>query len=276
MVRIGRYNRLTVIKLLPRGAQLDGQGLGEILLPKQYLTEDTKIGDTINVFIYLDSQDRLVATTDTPLGQVDEFVWLRVADVNAMGGFLDWGLPKDVFVPYSEQRKPLEIGKKVLARIYLDDSDRIAASTKLDSFLYDEAEGGFEVGQEVDLIVAQLSDLGRKVIVDGTHWGLIYHDEIFRELRMGQRTKAYIKRVRPDKKLEISLQAPGYQKIEGIAGQVLARLQSQDGFLPVHDKSAPALIKEQFGISKNSFKQAIGTLYKQRLISIDKDGIRLK
>ncbi len=276
MVRIGRYNRLTVIKLLPRGAQLDGQGLGEILLPKQYLTEDTKIGDTINVFIYLDSQDRLVATTDTPLGQVDEFVWLRVADVNAMGGFLDWGLPKDVFVPYSEQRKPLEIGKKVLARIYLDDSDRIAASTKLDSFLYDEAEGGFEVGQEVDLIVAQLSDLGRKVIVDGTHWGLIYHDEIFRELRMGQRTKAYIKRVRHDKKLEISLQAPGYQKIEGIAGQVLARLQSQDGFLPVHDKSAPALIKEQFGISKNSFKQAIGTLYKQRLISIDKDGIRLK
>ncbi len=274
MIRLGRFNQLTVLKQLPRGLQLDGGRDGEILLPKQYVTDDMEVGKSVNVFIYLDSEDRLIATTETPLAQVDEFAWLRVADTTRIGGFLEWGLPKDLFVPFSEQARPLDVGKKVLARVYVDDNNRLAASTKLDSFLYDEGEN-FKTGQPVDLIVAEETQLGRKVIVNHTHWGLIYHSDIHRELRKGQSLKGFVKKVRDDKKLEITLDKPGYGKVEGIAEKVLAKLEKSGGFLPLSDKSQPAEIKAAFGVSKNAFKQAIGALYKQRLIHIEADGIYL-
>ena len=274
MIRIGRFNQLTVVKRLPRGLQLDGGRIGEIFLPKQHITDAMEIGSTVNVFIYLDSEDRLIATTETPLAQVDEFAWLRVADVTKIGGFLEWGLPKDLFVPFAEQNKPLQPGKKVLARVYLDDEDRLAASLKLDSFLYDEGDG-FKQGQEVDLVVADETDLGRKVIVNHTHWGLVYHSDIHKDLRKGKKLRGYVKKVRDDKKLEISLEKPGYAKVEGIAVKVLTQLEKSGGFLPLNDKSQPADIKQAFGVSKNAFKQAIGTLYKQRIIRIESDGIHL-
>lgn len=274
MIRIGRFNQLTVLKQLPRGLQLDGGRAGEILLPKQYVTDDMVIGKQVKVFIYRDSQDRLIATTETPLAQADEFAWLRVADVTKIGGFLEWGLPKDLFVPFAEQNRPLIPGKKVLVRIYLDDEDRLAASTKLDSFLYDEGDT-FKIGQAVDLMVADETELGRKVIVNHSHWGLVYHSDIHKELRKGKTLAGYIKNVRADKKLEISLEKPGYAKVEGIAEKVLTKLKNANGFLPLNDKSQPQDIKREFGVSKNAFKQAIGTLYKQRLIKIESDGIHL-
>jgi len=274
MIRLGRFNQLTVLKQLPRGLQLDAGRDGEILLPKQYVTDEMEVGKSVNVFIYLDSEDRLIATTETPLAQVDEFAWLRVADTTRIGGFLEWGLPKDLFVPFSEQARPLDVGKKVLARVYVDDNNRLAASTKLDSFLYDEGEN-FKTGQPVDLMVAEETQLGRKVIVNHTHWGLIYHSDIHRDLRKGQALKGFVKKVRDDKKLEITLDKPGYGKVEGIAEKVLVKLEKSGGFLPLSDKSQPADIKAAFGVSKNAFKQAIGALYKQRLIRIEADGIYL-
>ena len=274
MIRVGRFNRLEVVKKLPRGLQLDGGRAGEILLPKQYTREDMSIGDQLNVFIYLDSQDRLIATTETPLAQVDEFAYLRVAERTKIGVFLEWGLPKDLFVPFSEQSKPLDPGKKVLVRVYLDDTGRLAASTKLDGFLYDHADG-FKTGDEVDLICADESDLGRKVIVNHTHWGLIYHNDIHKELRKGKRLTGFVKRLREDKKLEITLEKPGYGKVDSIAAKILKKLELEGGFLPLNDKSDPQLIKKAFGVSKNAFKQSIGALYKQRKIKIEKDGIHL-
>lgn len=274
MIRIGRFNTLTIVKRLPRGMQLDGGRIGEIFLPKQYITEDMEIGKAINVFIYLDSEDRLIATTETPLAQVDEFAYLRVAETTKIGAFLEWGLPKDLLLPFSEQQYPAEPGRKVLARVYLDDSNRLAASTRLDAFLYEEGET-FKVGQPVDLVVAEETELGRKVIINHTHWGLIYHSDIHRELRKGMSLKGYIKKVRDDKKLEVSLEKPGYAKVEGVAEKVLHKLTKAGGFIPLNDKSKPDQIKAEFGVSKNTFKQAIGALYKQRLLRIEKDGIHL-
>lgn len=274
MIRIGRFNTLTIVKKLPRGLQLDGGRIGEIFLPKQHITEDMAIGKAINVFIYLDSQDRLIATTETPLAQVDEFAYLRVAETTKIGAFLEWGLPKDLLLPFSEQQYPAEPGRKVLARVYLDDSNRLAASTRLDAFLYEDGTA-FKDGQPVDLVVAEETDLGRKVIINHSHWGLIYHSDIHRELRKGMALKGFVKKVRDDKKLEVTLEKPGYGKIEGIAEKVLHKLTKAGGFLPLNDKSKPDEIKAEFGVSKNAFKQAIGALYKQRILRIERDGIYL-
>jgi predicted RNA-binding protein (virulence factor B family) len=253
MLEIGRFNELTVLRQLPRGLQLDGGEHGEILLPKQYTTEDMKVDDTVTVFIYRNSEARLIATTQTPLAMVGDFAYLNVVDESPVGMFLDWGLPKDILVPFSEQNHRLEKGKQAIVRIYLDDADRLVASAKIDSFLHDTDEDEhYKNGDEVNIIIAGKSDLGVKVIVDSAYWGLVYHSDVFENLSRGDKKKAYIQRVREDKKLEISLKAPGFARVEGLALEVLEKLQAEDGFLPISDKSDPKKIKDVFKCSKNS------------------------
>jgi len=276
MLNVGRFNDLTVLKESTRGLELDGGKDGEILLPNQYVKEGMKAGDTLNVFIYRDSEGRLIATTKTPYAQVGDFAYLNVVDESPVGMFLDWGLPKDILVPFAEQNHRLEKGKQALVRIYLDDARRLVASAKIDSFLHDaDDEDHYKNGDEVNIIIAGKSDLGIKVIIDGAYWGLIYHSDVFEGLQRGDKKKAYIQRVREDKKLEVSLKAPGFAKVEGLALEVLEKLQAEDGFLALSDKSEPAKIKAVFKCSKNSFKQAIGVLYKARIITIEKHGITL-
>ncbi len=277
MLEIGRFNELTVVKQLPRGLQLDGGEAGEILLPKQYVTEEMEIGEPVKVFIYRDSEERLIATTQTPLAQVGDFAYLNIVDESPVGAFLDWGLPKDILVPFSEQSNRLEKGRKTLVRIYLDDKDRLTASTMLDTFLYDTDDTDFfSNGDQVQLVIAGKTDLGTKVIINGVYWGLIYESDIFQDLSRGDKMPGYIQRVRPDKKLEVSLQKPGFTRIEPLAQTVLDKLKdTEDGFIALSDKSEPQKIKREFSCSKNSFKQAIGSLYKQKMIRIEKEGIYL-
>ena len=277
MLEIGRYNELTIVKELPRGLQLDGGEAGEILLPKQYTNSDMEVGTKINVFIYRDSEERLIATTKTPMAQVGDFAYLNIVDESPVGAFLDWGLPKDILVPFSEQSNRLEKGRKVLVRIYLDDNDRLTASTKLDTFLHDTDDTGvFSNGDEVKLVIAGKTDLGTKVIINGVYWGLIYETDIFQDLSRGDKLPGFIQRVRPDKKLEVSLQKPGFTRIGPLAQTVLDKLQAtENGFIALSDKSEPQKIKREFSCSKNAFKQAIGSLYKQKIICIEKDGIYL-
>ena len=277
MLEIGRFNELTVVKQLPRGLQLDGGEAGEILLPKQYVTEEMEIGEPVKVFIYRDSEERLIATTQTPLAQVGDFAYLNIVDESPVGAFLDWGLPKDILVPFSEQSNRLEKGRKTLVRIYLDDKDRLTASTMLDTFLYDTDDTDFfSNGDQVQLVIAGKTDLGTKVIINGVYWGLIYESDIFQNLSRGDKMPGYIQRVRPDKKLEVSLQKPGFTRIEPLAQTVLDKLKdTEDGFIALSDKSEPQKIKREFSCSKNSFKQAIGSLYKQKMIRIEKEGIYL-
>lgn len=276
MIQIGRYNELTVLSQLPRGLQLDGGRYGEILLPKQYLTGDEQVGDVLEVFIYCDSEDRLIATTETPKAQVGEFAYLNVVDESRHGCFLDWGLSKDLFIPFSEQKQTLQKGRQALVRVYLDDSNRIAASARIDRFLEDTDEANaFKQGDQVTIVGADKTDLGLKVIVNGSHWGLIYTSDLFELVKRGETRQAYIKRVRDDHKLEISLRPLGFAKVEGLAAEVLEKLKAEGGFIAVSDKSSPEAIKRVFKCSKNAYKQAIGNLYKQKLILIEKEGIRL-
>lgn len=276
MLNIGRFNQLKVVRQLPRGLQLDGGKYGEILLPKQYTQEDMEVGTEVNVFIYRDSEDRLIATTQTPKAMVGDFAYLNIVDESPVGAFLDMGLPRDILVPFSEQTHRLEKGRKALVRIYLDDSERLTASTKLDTFLYDTDETkAYKASDEINIVVGPKTDLGFKVIVDGTYWGLIYHSDIFKPISRGDKLTAYVKRVREDQKIEVVLEKPGFAKVEGLAGEVLDILKSDGGYIPLSDKSAPDAIKAKFHCSKNNYKQAIGTLYKQRLIRIEKDGIYL-
>lgn len=273
MVVIGRQNRLKVNRLDETGARLEGGRLGEILLPRRYVPEPCQPGDTLDVFVYLDSEDRLIATTETPRAEVGQCAWLKVVAVTPVGAFLDWGLPKDLLVPFAEQTRPMEAGRSYLVRLFVDNTHRIAASARIDRFLQDEAEG-LAAGQKVSLIIADRTDLGVKAIVDHRYWGLIYHDNLFRNVRKGQTLAGYIKRIRDDGKLELSLDQPGYGKVDPVAEKILASLDEAGGFLPLNDKSPPERISAQFHISKGVFKQAIGALFKRRLIRIEKDGIR--
>lgn len=276
MVNLGRFNKLKVVRQLPRGVQLDGGRVGEILLPKQYIKTPLEVGEEVNVFIYRDSEDRFIATTQTPKAQVGDFAFLNVTDVTKIGAFVDWGLPKDLLVPFAEQHGKLTKGRQALVRIYVDDSNRLAASAKIDSFLYDTDDNEhFKTGEQVDLVIAGATDLGVKVIVNNAYWGLIYHSDVFEKLHRGDRIQGYVKRVRPDKKIEISIQAPGFNKALHLSEKVMHKLEQADGFLPLNDKSSPDEIKSMFKCSKSAFKQAIGHLYKERKIRIEKNGIYL-
>ena len=275
MVEIGKYNTLKIVKDLDFGVYLDGGDDLEILLPARYVPRNVKPGDEVEVFIYHDNEGRIIATTAKPLAVVGEFQWMECKSVNDMGAFLEWGLMKDLLVPFREQKMPMREGKWYLVYVHLDHvTKRIVASARVDKFL-DNVPPVYEFNQEVDLLVADETEIGYKVIINNLHWGLVYHNEIYRRLERGEHLKGYIKEVREDEKIDVSLTRLGYEKVEGIAGIILDALKVQNGFLPVHDKSPADEIYSLFGCSKKSFKQAIGALYKKKLISIEPTGIRL-
>lgn len=275
MVEIGKYNTLKIVKDLDFGVYLDGGDDLEILLPARYVPRNVKPGDEVEVFIYHDNEGRIIATTAKPLAIVGEFQWMECKSVNDMGAFLEWGLMKDLLVPFREQKMPMREGKWYLVYVHLDHvTKRIVASARVDKFL-DNVPPVYEFNQEVDLLVADETEIGYKVIINNLHWGLVYHNEIYRRLERGEHLKGYIKEVREDEKIDVSLTRLGYEKVEGIAGIILDALKVQNGFLPVHDKSPAEEIYSLFGCSKKNFKQAIGALYKKKLISIEPAGIRL-
>lgn len=276
MVKIGRVCTLEVVKFTESGAYLDGGPYGEILLPNRYVSVHLKAGQDVDVFISFDSEDRLVATTDFPLAMVGEFAFLKVIDVNKMGAFLDWGLPKDLFVPFREQANPMGKGKRYLVRIYVDPkTGRIAASSKINKFLNQESPD-YAVGQEVDLLIAFVTDLGYKAIINQNHMGVLYANEVFKNLKIGEALKGYIKKIRPDGKIDLSLEIQGYKKVDPVAERILDKLKAEGGFLPCNDKSSPEYIQNLFGISKKTFKQAIGSLYKNQMIRIEDTGLFLQ
>lgn len=275
MAAIGQWNELEVVKTVDFGIYLDGGPHGEILMPKRYVPEQYEIGDQLNVFVYLDSEDRLIATSETPKAVVGEFALLKVVSTTSIGAFLDWGLPKDLLVPFREQQQKMEAGHSYLVYIYLDDeSQRIVATSKLNKCL-NNIPVDYEVGEEVDLIIANQTDLGFNAIVDNSHWGMIFKNEIFQPLKTGQKLKGFIKNIREDEKIDLALQKEGYEKIDDISQTILNKLAANNGFLAMNDKSDPELIRQTFQISKKNFKKAIGALYKQRLISFENDGIKL-
>lgn len=275
MAAIGLMNELEIVKTVDFGIYLDGGPHGEILMPKRYVPEDSKPGDILNVFIYLDSEDRLIATSETPKAMVGQFALLKVISVNSVGAFLDWGLPKDLLVPFREQQQRMEAGHSYLVYVYLDDeSQRIVATSKLDKCV-NNIPIDYELGEEVDLLIAGQTDLGYKAIIDNSHWGMIFKNEVFQNLKTGDQLKGFIKNIREDEKIDLSLQKEGYEKIEDLSKNILNRLAANNGFLALTDKSSPEQIKHTFQISKKNFKKAIGALYKQRLINIEDDGIRL-
>ncbi|MEG1643428.1 MAG: S1-like domain-containing RNA-binding protein [Bacteroidales bacterium] len=275
MAEVGKYNKLKVVKELEFGLYLDGEALGEILLPRRYVPEDTKPGDELEVFLYFDSEDRIIATTLKPYATVGEFAYLDVASTNRIGAFLDWGLPKDLLVPFREQRLEMQEGKYYIVYIYLDDeSGRIAASAKIDKFL-DNTPVEYSFNQQVDILIVQQTDLGFKVVVNNQHSGMIYTNEIFTTVNKGDRLKAYVKHIREDEKLDISLQELGYDGIDGLSRTVMQKIESAGGRLMLSDKSSSEEIAAIFGCSKKSYKKAIGALYKERIIKINPDSIEL-
>lgn len=277
MALVGRYNSLQVVKHTNFGLYLDGEQEGEILLPNRYIPKDvpSEDEDWLNVFIYLDSDDKLIATTEKPKVQVGEFASLKVVEVNSIGVFLDWGLPKDLLLPYSEEKRQLNAGDYCVVHVYLDKhTRRITATTRLDRYL-DKTAAKYTVGQEVDLLVAEATDMGFKAIINNKHWGLIHKNEVFKFLRPGKQEKGFIKELRSDGKISLSLQPVGEQAASSLSDKILAKLKESNGTLAVSDKSDPALISSLFGVSKGNFKKAIGALYKQGRIVIHADRIEL-
>ena len=275
MVDIGRINKLKVVREKEIGFYLDGDDLGEILLPRYDSRKRFDVDEIVEVFIYFDSEDRIIATTKIPKIQVGEIANLKVVSVSSFGTFLDWGLPKDLFVPFKEQKHKMIEGKEYLVYAYYDaSSHRIAASSRLEKHLEIE-NTDFVEDQEVDLIIINETDLGYKAIINETHIGVLYKNELFQKIVYGQRINGYIKKIRKDGKIDLILEKPGPKKIDGISQLILDKLNENNGFLPVTDKSSPEAISELFGISKKSYKKAIGALYKRKHISLEKTGIKL-
>ncbi len=275
MVEIGRINTLDINRETENGVYLDGQELGEILMPQKFVTPEDKEAGYATVFVYTDSEDRLVATTETPIAMAGEFAVLKVVATTKFGAFLDWGLPKDLLVPFGEQKADMEEGRSYLVYIYLDlQTNRIVASAKLDKFL-DNTPPEYETGDEVDLIITDETDLGYKAVVNMEHWGMLYKNQVYKPLSKGDRLKGYVNKVREDEKIDLLLEKPGYEKVDAISQKILNELKENHGFMAVSDKSSPEMIKAMFGISKKNFKKAIGGLYRKRLIRFESDGIRL-
>jgi len=275
MAEIGKINNMQVVKSLDHGIYLDGGDLGEILMPSRYVPEDCQVGDALDVFIYLDSADLLLATTETPYVMVGECAYLKVVDVNQTGAFMDWGLPKDLLVPYGEQISPLKIGLSYTVLAYLDENtNRIAATQKLDSHLSEEAQY-FKPGQAVDILIFGKTELGYKAIINNTHIGLIYKNEVFQTLTHGEKLKGFIKAIREDRKIDLCLQLPGKDARDDLNTRILDHLKKNDGESTLTDKSSPDDIYQCFAVSKKNYKKAIGTLYKKRLIRIEDAKITL-
>jgi predicted RNA-binding protein (virulence factor B family) len=276
MAQIGRRNSLPVLHSTPHGVYLDGGELGEILLPNRYIPKGTSLGDVLDVFIYRDSEDRLVATTEKPLATVGEFATLEVVSVNRqIGAFLNWGLPKDLLLPFREQAEKVAIGEKVVAYIMLDPkTDRIIATTRLNRHLSRERPP-FRPSQAVSLLITARTPLGYNAIIEGTHAGLLYHSNIGAPLQVGQRVSGFISAIHPGGKIDLSLDASGYQRVASLTDRILDALKNNQGRLPFDDDSPPEVIRSQFDASKKAFKQALGALYRQRRIRFTRPGIEL-
>ena len=274
-VILGKYNQLEVVKEVDFGVYLDGGDDGEILLPSRYVPEGCKPGDVLNVFIYLDNEERLIATTLQPKVQVGEFACLEVAWINEYGAFLDWGLMKDLFVPFREQKMKMQKGRSYVVHAHVDEeSYRIMASAKVERYLSKE-KPDYQPGQEVEIMIWQRTDLGYKAIVENQYSGLIYQGEIFKFLEPGMKLTAYIRQVREDGKIDLTLQKDGQKKVEDFSEVLLQFIKDQGGHTLLNDKSAAEDIYEAFGVSKKTFKKAVGDLYKKRLIVLEEGGIRL-
>lgn len=275
MAETGKYANLRVMREVDFGLYLDGENLGDILLPIKEAPPGTKPEDVIEVFIYRDSEDRIIATSREPYAIVDEFAVLQVASVDKVGAWLDWGLIKHLLVPFREQKQDMEEAKSYLVYVYLDkDSDRIVASSKLDKFL-DNVPPEYEEGQEVDVLITNKSDIGYNAVINNLHTGLIYANEVFQKLNRGQRLKAYVKKVREDDKIDITLQKLGYEHIDEFTKKIVDSLNQNNGEMELTDKSSPDDIYKLLEMSKKNFKKAVGSLYKARQITIENDRIKL-
>lgn len=275
-IKIGDYNELEVKKMVDFGLYLDGGEAGEILLPARYITESVEPGDVMRVFVYTDSEDRLIATTEHPFARVGEFAYLQAVEVNKVGAFLDWGLPKDLLVPYREQKVTMRRGCQYLVYLYLDDAtNRVAASAKIDKFLGNVIPE-YKVRDHVDALVIGHDELGYRVIVDNLHRGLIYENEVYQPLEVGAHYEACVKRVRPDGKIDVTLNERVGVRIAPLEEQIIRLISSApDGELRLTDKSSPEAIKQTLQCSKKDFKRAVGALYKARRISLSPTGLRL-
>lgn len=274
-LELGKYNTLKVVKEVDFGVYLDGGEEGEILLPTRYVPEGLKVDDEIEVFIYLDIDERTIATTLHPYAQVGEFAYLEVSWVNEFGAFLDWGLMKDLFVPFREQKMKMEKGRSYIVYVMIDEeSYRIMGTAKVEKHLSKDFPP-YKHGQEVDMLVWQKTELGFKVIIENKFAGLIYANEIFQPLETGMKLRGYIKNVREDGKIDVTLQREGMRNVEDFAQTLLNYLKENNGFTNIHDKSDPQDIYETFGVSKKTFKKGVGDLYKKHLIQISEDGISL-
>ena len=266
MVEVGRFNKLEVVKEVDFGVYLDGDDLGTILLPARYVPEDCEIGDWLNVFLYFDSEDLLIATTETPKVEVGRCEMLKVIDINNAGAFMDWGLPKDLLVPYSEQDKPMEEGYSYVVYVFHDkDSDRIAASTRLQNHLEEESVW-LKPRQAVDLLIAGRTDLGYKAVINDKFLGLIFRGDAFRPLRIGERLPGFIKSIRSDGKIDLVISQATLQGDHDLGEQIIQHLQASGGQSTLTDKSAPEEIYAAFKVSKKKYKQALGTLYKSKRV----------
>lgn len=275
-IKLGDFNSLRVVKRVDFGIYLDGGEEGEILLPTRYVPEEVSIGDELEVFIYLDQDERLIATTEKPLAKVGDFAYLEVKWVNEYGAFLGWGLMKDLFCPFREQKKRMVLGQSYIVHVHIDEeSYRIVASAKVERYLSEE-HPHYRHGDEVDLLIWQKTDLGFKVIVDNQYQGLVYDSQIFRELHGGDRLRGYVSAVRPDGKVDIALQKHGRAQTLDFSERLHEYLFEHDGYCPFTDKSDAEAIYSEFHVSKKVFKRAVGDLYKRRLITLAPDGIELK
>ncbi|WP_276134388.1 S1 RNA-binding domain-containing protein [Polluticoccus soli] len=275
MAEIGRFNNLRVIKQLDFGVYLDGGEGEEILLPKRFVPKGVKDGDEIEVFLYHDSENRIIATTQKPKAIVDEIAMMEVVDTSKHGAFLDWGLMKDLFVPLSQQELRMQPGQYHLVRLYLDEqTGRIAATARISRFLSNH-DLTVKENDSVELLVYQKTDIGYKVIINNKHLGVLHYNEVFRDLEIGDKEKGFIKTIREDNKIDVSLGERGYSRVEGEAEKILRLLKENDGYLPYHDKSDPEDIYDFFGMSKKTFKMTIGALYKQKQIELTQTGIKL-
>lgn len=276
MIQLGKYNKLITTRQTDNGIYLrdleDGE---EVLLPNAYVPEEVEFEREMDVFVYLDSEERPVATTLKPKAVVGDFAYLQVKEISEYGAFLDWGLLKDLFVPFREQLHPLDIGEYYIVYVYLDeDTERLAASTRLNRYFQTDPIT-VEEGQEVDLLIGHETDLGVNVVINNEHRGLVYHNDIFKNIKAGDRTKGYIKLIRPDGKIDVSLRKSGFVLVDKSSQIILDKLKENDGYLALHDKSKPEEIQKALEMSKKTFKKAIGGLYKQKRIVIEDKGIRL-
>lgn len=275
MIQIGQYNILKVVKKVDFGMYLDGGEAGEILLPKRFVPEGLEPEDEIEVFLYHDSDDRIIATTQKPYAIAGDIAMLKVVGQTKHGAFLDWGLMKDIFLPLSQQTSRIHDNGYYLVKLYIDErTGRIAATQRIERDLSNE-HLTIREKEQVDLIVYQRTDIGYKVIINNKHLGVLHYNEVFKELEIGDKEKGFIKAIREDNKIDVSLGVPGYKKVESETDKILRLLEENNGYLPYHDKSEPEEIYEFFGVSKKVFKMAVGALYKDRKIELTKTGIKL-